>query len=139
MWLGNVRTRATQGRRVRNERAGRAKVLESRSMSNAPRPEEDKGTILPFRRHGQAPPRIPQSHGDAPVEDVGKYARSEEPDNYRQRMINNGLAFAACLVLVAIGVWLATAIAEMRRNQDCVLSGRRNCAQVNVPPADPNR
>ena len=106
---------------------------------NAPGPEQDKGTILPFRRHGQAPSRIPQSSGDTPIEDVGKYARSEAPDNYRQRMINNGLAFAACLVLVAIGVWLATTIAEMRRNQDCVLSGRRNCAQVNVPPADPNR
>jgi hypothetical protein len=76
---------------------------------------------------------------EAPVEDVGKYARSEEPDNYRQRMINNGLAFAACVILVAIGVWLATAIAEMRRNQDCVLSGRRNCAQLNVPPANPTR
>jgi hypothetical protein len=73
------------------------------------------------------------------VEDVGKYAQSEEPDNYRQRMINNGLAFAACAVLALIGIWLATTIADMRRNQDCVLSGRRNCAQVNVPPADPNR
>ena len=73
-----------------------------------------------------------------PVEDVGKYAVSEEPDNYRQRMINNGLALAFCLVLVAIGVWLATSIAERRRNQDCVLSGRRNCANVFVPPANPN-
>ena len=73
----------------------------------------------------------------SPVEDVGKYAVSEEPDNYRQRMINNGLALAFCIVLVAIGVWLATTIAEMRRNQDCVLSGRRNCANVIVPPANP--
>jgi len=54
-------------------------------------------------------------------------------------MINNGLAFAACAVLALIGIWLATTIADMRRNQDCVLSGRRNCAQVNVPPADPIR
>ena len=65
-------------------------------------------------------------------------AVSEEPDNYRQRMINNGLAFAFCILLVAVGVWLATSIAEMRRNQDCVLSGRRNCANVVVPPANPN-
>jgi hypothetical protein len=49
------------------------------------------------------------------------------------------LAFTFCVVLVVIGVWLANTIAEMRRNQDCVLSGRRNCAQVNVPPADPIR
>ena len=98
-------------------------------------PEEEKGRILPFRRRGAPqPPVVPPS----PVEDVGKYAVSEEPDNYRQRMINNGLAFAFLLLLVAIGVWLATSIAEMRRNQDCVLSGRRNCAKVIVPPANPN-
>jgi hypothetical protein len=98
-------------------------------------PEEEKGRILPFRRRGAPqPPVVPPS----PVEDVGKYAVSEEPDNYRQRMINNGLAFAFLLLLVAIGVWLATSIAEMRRNQDCVLSGRRNCANVIVPPANPN-
>jgi hypothetical protein len=98
-------------------------------------PEEEKGRILPFRRRGAPqPPVVPPS----PVEDVGKYAVSEEPDNYRQRMINNGLAFAFLILLVAIGVWLATSIAEMRRNQDCVLSGRRNCANVTVPPANPN-
>ena len=97
-----------------------------------PGPEDEKGRILPFRQRVR-----PRRAQEPPVEDVGKYARSEEPDNYRQRMINNALAFAACIVLVAIGVWLATAIAEMRRNQDCVLSGRRNCAQVNVPPAGP--
>src|SRR5688572_28975291 len=98
---------------------------------------DERGRILPFQRRGQPRPRVPSA--DAPVEDVGKYARSDELDNYRQRMINNGLAFAACLVLVAIGVWLATTIAEMRRNRDCVLSGRRNCAQLNVPPANPTR
>jgi hypothetical protein len=104
---------------------------------NAPQRDDERGRILPFHRRGQTGPRVPST--EAPVEDLGKYARSEEPDNYRQRMINNGLAFAACIVLVAIGVWLATAIAEMRRNQDCVLSGRRNCAQLNVPPANPTR
>ena len=36
-------------------------------------------------------------------------------------------------------VFPAAYFAEMRRNQDCVLSGRRNCAQVNVPPTGPNR
>src|SRR3954463_2671300 len=103
----------------------------------APRREDERGRVLPFRRHGQAPPRASRPPDDSPVDDVGKYARSEEPDNYRQRMINNGLAFAFCILLVAIGVWLATSIAEMRKNQDCVLSGRRNCANVVTPPANP--
>jgi hypothetical protein len=104
-------------------------------MTDAPRPDDQRGRILPFRRQGQLPRHVPQ--GPPPVEDVGKYAVSEEPDNYRQRMINNGLALAFCVLLVAIGIWLATAIAELRRNQDCVLSGRRNCANLTVPPANP--
>ena len=101
--------------------------------SHAPQPDDERGRILPFQRLGQARPPVPRPPEGSPVEGVGKYARSEEPDNYRQRMINNGLAFAFCIALVAIGVWLATSIAEMRKNQDCVLSGRRNCANVVVP------
>src|SRR5258708_14130878 len=104
----------------------------------ARRPEAKRGGVLPFQRQGQPRPRGPaQPPEDSPVEGVEKYARSQEPDNYRQRMINNGLAFAFCILLVAIGIWLATSIAEMRRNQDCVLSGRRNCAHVITPPANP--
>jgi hypothetical protein len=102
--------------------------------TDAPHPDDERGRVLPFRRQGQLPRHAPAA---PPVEDIGKYAVSDEPDNYRQRMINNGLAFAFCLLLVAIGVWLASSIAEMRRNQDCVLSGRRNCANVMVPPANP--
>jgi hypothetical protein len=96
----------------------------------------EKGRILPFRRGGKVRTHDRPATTDEPIEGVDKYAVSE-PDNYRQRMINNGLAFVACVVLAAIGIWLATSIAEMRRNQDCVLSGRRNCAQLNVPPANP--
>jgi len=106
-------------------------------MSNAPRPEEDRGRILPFRR-GQ--PRVPgPPDADAPVAGMEKYANSGEPDNYRQRMINNGLALVACVVLVVIGVWIANTMAEMRRKQDCVLSGRRDCASIPMPSAGPTK
>jgi hypothetical protein len=102
-------------------------------------PDSGKGRVLSFRPRGQLRTRnAPRTNQGEPVEGVEKYAVAE-PDNYRQRMINNGLAFAFVLLLVAAGVWLADAIAEMRRNQDCVLSGRRNCAHVNVPPTGPNR
>jgi len=40
-------------------------------------------------------------------------------------------------VLVGIGVWIATTMAEIRKNQDCVLSGRRDCAKAITSPADP--
>jgi hypothetical protein len=108
--------------------------------SNAPDPDE-KGRILPFQRRGSVRPRppYPVQEGDTPVEGLGKYASEGEPDNYRQRMINNGLGLAACIVLVIIGVWIANTMAEMRRNQDCVLSGRRDCARIVVPSANPTK
>jgi hypothetical protein len=90
--------------------------------SNAPR-EDERGRVLPFRR-GRS--RVPPAEPDAPIEGVEKYARGE-PDDYRQRMINNGLALLACILLVTAGIWIANTMAEMRRNQDCALSGRRDC------------
>jgi len=34
---------------------------------------------------------------------------------------------------LAGGVWLATKRAQMRKDQDCVLSRRRGCTPVEVP------
>jgi hypothetical protein len=101
--------------------------------SNAPR-DEERGRVLPFRR-GQT--RMPPP-GNPPIEGVEKYARSE-PDDYRQRMINNGLGLLACILLVVGGIWIANTMAEMRRNQDCVLSGRRNCTPIPAPSAGPTK
>ena len=108
--------------------------------SNAPRPDNDRGQILPFQRRGKPPSNLPRSadHG-TPVEGVEKYGSAGEPDNYRQRMINNGLGFAACVVLVLIGVWIADTMAEMRKKQECVLSGRRDCALIVPPSAGPTK
>jgi hypothetical protein len=103
--------------------------------SDGPRNGE-RGRILQFRRRR---PRVPpRAQPDEPVEGVEKYARSE-PDDYRQRMINNGLGLAACVLLVVIGIWIANTMAEMRRNQDCVLSGRRNCTPIPAPSAGPTK
>jgi hypothetical protein len=97
--------------------------------SNEPRPDDEKGQVVPFRRK----PRTAGPSRKAPVEDLARYAKSGEPDDYRQRMINNGLGFLALVILGGIGLWLASSIAEMRKNQDCVLSGRRNCAEIPAP------
>ena len=106
--------------------------------SNAPRPDDDRGRILPFQRPGKPRATVPQSADrGTPVKGVEKYGSAGEPDNYRQRMINNGLAFAACIVLVLIGVWIAETMAEMRKKQECVLSGRRDCASIVTPSAGP--
>src|SRR5262245_35128458 len=57
------------------------------------------------------------------IKDIGRYERVGEEDDYRHRMLMNGLALAVCVFLVAAGIWLANTMAEMRKNQDCVLSG----------------
>lgn len=103
---------------------------------STPLPEDPKGRILPFRQR-RKPRAGEKAPGEEPVEGLDKYAQSSEPDDYRQRMINNGLALGACLLLVAIGVWIAGTMAEMRRNQDCVLSGRRDCVKITTPSAGP--
>ena len=48
-------------------------------------------------------------------------------------MLMNVIAVVVVTVLVGIGVWLADTIAEMERNQDCVLQGRQNCAPIEIP------
>ena len=67
-----------------------------------------------------------------PVDDLSKYEHGEESDDYRHRMIVNAAAFLAIVVLIGIGIWLADTMAAMRKNQDCVLSGRRGCSPVEV-------
>jgi hypothetical protein len=39
---------------------------------------------------------------------LAKYESDGEEDDYRRRMIENGLAFVVTLALIAMGVWLAS-------------------------------
>ena len=104
--------------------------------SQEPQRDEEKGRILLFR------PRIPRARNDnmrrsyplrSPVDDLSKYERSRENDSYRHRMVNNLLAFAVLSLIVYCGIWLANTMAQLRADQDCVLTGRTNCAPIKVP------
>ncbi len=71
--------------------------------------------------------------GQSPVDDLGKYERiADGDDDYRHRMLMNVLAVMVTIVLMVVGGWLASTIAEMRKNQDCYLSGRRNCSPIEL-------
>jgi hypothetical protein len=96
--------------------------------SDRPSSPEPGALILSFRR-GQAP-RRPGQPGPAPGLD--KYERDNQPDDYRHRTLVNLAAFAFLILLVAAGYWLADTMASMRKDQDCVLSGRRNCSTLPV-------
>ena len=54
----------------------------------------------------------------------------EEPDDFRHRMLANIAAFAFTVALTAVAIWLAMSIADLRKTQDCVLMGRRDCARI---------
>ncbi|WP_433995908.1 hypothetical protein [Bradyrhizobium genosp. L] len=67
--------------------------------------------------------------------DLSRYEKPrEEPDDFRQRMLANIAAFAFTVALTAIGIWLAMSIADLRKTQDCVLMGRRDCVKMTVLP-----
>jgi hypothetical protein len=96
------------------------------------KPAEEMGRVVRFTP--RTSPRKPVAPKDpSPISDIGHYARGGRDDDYRHRMTMNVLAFLVCLLLAAAGIWLASRIAEMRKNQDCVLSGRIGCTHVDLP------
>ena len=108
---------------------------------SAERPQSG-ARVVPFqRRHPAAGndnrPPGPRDVIGSPPDIVGDLSRFEQPadtpDDYRHRMVVNVLAFVFCVLLVLAGVWLTGRLAQMRKDQDCVLSGRMGCTQVNVP------
>jgi hypothetical protein len=74
---------------------------------------------------------------DKPFDDLAQYEQDQEEEdlNYPHRMLMNVIAVAVVTVLISVGVWLADTIADMERDQDCVLQGRQNCAPIEVPAA----
>ena len=51
----------------------------------------------------------------------------------RDRRAANIFLLVARAVLVGIGIWLANAMVDARKADDCMSSGRRNCNPIEVP------
>ncbi len=104
-----------------------------------PSDSEEMGRILRFEprqgsRHPR-PPLPPSPLGRSPVEGVDKYARPpDDTEDYRHRMRTNVAAVIVVSLLIWCGYWLFDTLAQLRKSQDCVLSGRTNCARIDVPP-----
>ncbi len=104
---------------------------------------EEEHRVLQFRPRTPAQPQAARGNlegsfrqYDFPHEpnDLSRYERSrEEPDDFRHRMLANIAAFAFTVALTAIGIWLAMSIADLRKTQDCVLMGRRDCVRISAP------
>jgi hypothetical protein len=102
---------------------------------------EEEHRVLKFRPRTLAhPPGRPansddEAHDDGQQEsdDLSRYERDRnEPDDFRHRMLANVAALAFTVALTAIGIWLAISIADLRKTQDCVLMGRRDCARIST-------
>lgn len=111
-----------------------AQIVERPNVTDST-PSEPNGRVLPFRRRGSLlTVNRPQP---SPVEDLERFERAEGEDDYRHRMMMNGLALLVTVVLIGAGIWIADTMARMRKNQDCVLSGKRNCTPIEVPTEAP--
>ncbi len=103
--------------------------------SRAPR-DDERGRVIAFtpRVPGARNDNSPRHHVGRPlVDDIDKYARDAQGDDYRHRMVTNLLAFLVLCVIVYCGLWLANTLAQMRKDQDCALAGRTNCAPISIP------
>ena len=106
-------------------------------------PSDDDHRVLPFRLREAAPHGGPAwrwpatSPQPAAPPDLAKYEGGEIEDDYRHRMLVNLAAFIFTILLAVAGAWLAIKIADMRKGQDCYLSGRRNCTPIDLPALEP--
>ncbi len=104
--------------------------------SEQPVDSQEMGRVLPFeaRRRPRRPPSAPI--GGSPVGDIDKHAHgADEADDYRHRMRANAAAIVVVGLLIWCGFWLLNTLAELRKVQDCVLTGRTTCARLDVPPS----
>ncbi|CAN7239975.1 hypothetical protein LJR220_000931 [Bradyrhizobium sp. LjRoot220] len=81
------------------------------------------------------PAQLAPTNAPPAAKDLSRFERPrDEPDDFRQRMLANVAALAFTVALTVIGIWLAISIADLRKTQDCVLMGRRDCARISVMP-----
>jgi hypothetical protein len=59
--------------------------------------------------------------------------REPDEDEEADRRLTNIVLVVGFVVLVGGGIWLANALIEARKADECISSGRRNCHPVEVP------
>lgn len=91
--------------------------------------------VIKFRPRTLADlPKSPSSDLHESIPDaLPQFERGHEPDDYRHRMRTNIAAGLFTVALISFGIWLAMSIADLRRTQDCILLGRRDCATLPTP------
>ncbi len=101
-----------------------------------PKTSVDEHVVLQFRPRGGA--ELPDA-ADARSPDQADHPRPPQaprgqPDDFRRRMLANAGAIAFTIALIAVGLWLAKNIVDLRRIQDCAQASLRGCAHLSTPP-----
>ena len=99
---------------------------------------EQTAQVLRFRPRTRPGERLSPPLANQPDEEsfdhLAKYEEEQDDgDNYRHRMLMNVIAVVVVSLLVGVGVWIADTIAEMEKDQDCIMQGRQNCAPIELP------
>jgi hypothetical protein len=66
---------------------------------------------------------MPADRGEPPARD----------EDARDRRAANIFLLVMAALLVGVGVWLANAMIEARRADECLSAGRRNCNPIDAP------
>jgi hypothetical protein len=60
--------------------------------------------------------------------------KPDEPEETPQERRNTNIVLAAFFVILVVsGIWIVDRMLDMKKIQDCVAAGRRNCAPIAVP------
>jgi hypothetical protein len=103
---------------------------------------EEEHVVLQFRPRGRT--GLPRHRPPAIAPDARSPDKADHPsprrlprdqsDDFRHRMLANAAAMAFTIALIAVGLWLAKNIADLRNIQDCAQMGLRGCAHISTPP-----
>lgn len=84
-------------------------------------PQRRSENVVAFKRRTPKPERPPIMPEPDPEED-------------RRRVRSNLAALIFAGLLVVVGLYLVRVLAEKSRLEDCLMSGRTNCAPIQAPP-----
>ena len=105
-------------------------------MASQPTKDADKGRVFLFR------PSAPHSwnarlrlrdRSRSPVNDLSKFSRGPEEDDYPHRMFMNLLAFLVLSLIVGCGIWLTDNIYERNKDEGCGRISRTYCVPIPRP------
>jgi len=71
---------------------------------------------------------------DPPVREPERDRRDDDDEDEAERRTTNIVLVIGAVLLIGSGLWLANAMLEARRADECLSSGRRNCSPVTIAP-----